>query len=62
MKLIAKTRRIDTDFHFTQLLKAPVYSGDAADASKLKEFVDYHRRPVAMMVSKGDQAALQVTS
>ena len=40
--------------------KAPVYAGDASDAAALKEFVDYHRTPVAMLIKKGDQAALQV--
>ena len=35
--------------------KMPVYSGDATDVDKLKEFVDMHRIPLAMHIKKGDK-------
>jgi hypothetical protein len=37
--------------------KAVVYSGDAKDMDKLKEFVAFNRTPVALLIKKGDQVA-----
>jgi len=39
--------------------KEPVYSGDASDADKIREFIDLHRVPVAVLLKKGDQNTLK---
>lgn len=40
--------------------KTVVYSGDVKDMDKLKEWLDFHRTPVAFFIKKGDKEALQV--
>jgi len=40
--------------------KNPVFSGDASSLDKIKEFVDYHRTPVALHIKKGDKEALKI--